>query len=338
MNNLKIIKRLVYLVAFSILGQVSFPQQLPLFSQYLYNKFLINPAHAGSDGYTSYNITTREQWIGYSGAPRTYSLSFQTRLLKKGYKLDQNIFNRTVYRPKTTGRVGFGGYIFSDRNGLVQRTGFQTSYAYNIWIQDYTQISMGLAFTGYYFKINVNEMSFEESIEPLLNDNLRRGIFVPDVDFGIYLLNPRFDFGISALQLLGASDKIGNYVYKNFWMDRHLYLFGSYIFYSGTKGELEPSILLKMSEQIRPQADIGLNYIYDQTFWAGLAYRTGGALISSIRFKFVPSRVKMTSAFIGYAFDFTLNKIQSVTYGTHEMTLALKFGDSVKRFRWLDRF
>ena len=101
MNILKIVTRLVYLIVFSVLGQVSFCQQLPIYSQYLYNKFLINPAHAGSDGYTSYNITIREQWIGYSGAPRTYSLSYQTRILKRGYRLDQNIFNNTVYRSKT---------------------------------------------------------------------------------------------------------------------------------------------------------------------------------------------------------------------------------------------
>lgn len=338
MNILVNLKRLVYLFIFTLLGQSSFAQQLPLYSQYLYNKFLINPAHAGSDGFTSYNITAREQWIGYSGAPRTYSLSFQTRILKKGYRLSQNIFNNTVFRQRTTGRIGMGGYIFSDRNGLVQRTGFQTTYTYNLWIRDYTQLSMGLAFTGYHFKINVDENSFEESAEPLLNDNLRRGIFVPDVDFGVYLLNPRFDIGLSVLQMLGAATKIGNYAYKNYWMDRHFYLFGSYIFYSGVKAEIQPSILIKMSEQIRPQADIGLTYNYDQTVWTGIAYRTGGVLITNIRYRFIPSRVKKTSVYIGYAFDFTLNKIQRVTYGTHEVTMALKFGESAKRFRWLDRY
>lgn len=338
MNILKIIIRLVFIFILLTTGLASFSQQLPLYSQYLYNKFLINPAHAGSDGFTSYNITAREQWIGYSGAPRTYSLSFQTRILKKGYRLNQNIFNNTVYRQRTTGRIGLGGYVFSDRNGLVQRTGFQTSYTYNLWVQDYTQLSLGLAFTGYHFKINVDENSFEESIEPLLNDNLRRGIFVPDVDFGVYLLNPRFDVGFSALQMLGAAAKIGNHAYNNYWMDRHFYLFGSYTFYSGVKAEIQPSILLKMSEQIRPQADIGLTYNYDQTIWTGIAYRTGGVLITNIRYRFIPSRVKMTSVYIGYAFDFTLNKIQRVTYGTHEVTMAVKFGESSKRFRWLDRY
>ena len=46
----------------------------------------------------------------------------------------------------------------------------------------------------------------------------------------------------------------------------------------------------------------------------------------------------MTSMYFGYSFDFTLNKIQRVTYGTHEFTLAFKFGDIDKRFNWLDRF
>ena len=299
---------------------------------------MINPAHAGSDGLTSYNITAREQWVGYSGAPRTFSVSGQTRILKKKYRLKHNMFDQTVYVPKTEGKVGFGGYIFSDRNGLVQRTGFQTSYSYHLWIQDYTQLSMGLAFTGYHYKIDVDETSFKETDEPLLNDNLRRGVFIPDVDFGIYLLNPKYEIGISALQLVGAAAKLGNNAYKNYWMDRHYYMFGSLSIYSGVKTELKPAVLIKMSEQIRPQADIGLTYIYDRKFWAGVSYRTGSSLITNIGMKYVNSRMKITSMFFGYSFDFTLNRIQRVTFGTHELIVAVKFGDSAKRFRWRDRY
>jgi hypothetical protein len=42
--------------------------------------------------------------------------------------------------------------------------------------------------------------------------------------------------------------------------------------------------------------------------------------------------------YFGYAFDFTANKIQSATFGTHELTVAVKFGDSTRKYRWLDRF
>ena len=80
-------KRLVYIVLLITVCMTARGQQLPLYSQYLYNKFLINPAVAGSDGYTSVNLTAREQWVGYKGAPRTFSFSFQTRMLKRGYML-----------------------------------------------------------------------------------------------------------------------------------------------------------------------------------------------------------------------------------------------------------
>lgn len=333
-----VVKRLAFLILLAVLDQVSSGQQLPLYSQYLYNKFLINPAHAGSDGYTSFNLTAREQWVGYSGAPRTYSLSWQTRILKRGYKIRTNIFNRKTFAPKNDGRVGLGAYVFSDRNGLIQRTGFQVSYAYHMWIQSQTQLSLGLAFTGYHFKVNADEQSFENQNEPWLNDNLRKGVFVPDADFGIFVLNPKFDFGFSALQLFGAAIKIGDYAYRNYRMDRHYYLFGSYYLSSGANTELEPSVLLKISEQLRPQADIGFTYIYNQSIWAGLTYRTGGSIIANFRLRYIPDHAKFAAMFFGYAIDFTLNEIQRVTYGTHELTVALKFGDSLRRYRWLDRY
>jgi type IX secretion system PorP/SprF family membrane protein len=310
---------------------MAFGQQLPLYSQYLYNKFLINPAVAGSDGYTSVNLTAREQWVGYNGAPRTFSFSMQTRLLKKSYILKQTRVKKEVFRPKSDGKVGFGGYVFSDKNGLVQRTGFQLSYAYHMWIQNSTQLSMGLALTGYYYKIDEKAINFEDPNEPWLNNNLRRGMFVPDATFGVYLLNAKYSLGFSADQLFQATAKIANNAYKDFKMSRQYYLFGSYDLSSGSNVIIQPSFLLKMSEQLRPQADIGVTYIYNQDFWAGLAFRTSGALIATLG-------VKYEKMFIGYAFDFTLQEIQKVTYGTHEITIALKFGDNSRRYRWLDRY
>jgi type IX secretion system PorP/SprF family membrane protein len=324
------VKKLVFISAFIICSVHLAGQQLPLYSQYLYNKFLINPAVAGSDGYTSFNITAREQWVGYSGAPRTFSLSGQTRVLKSGYKLKSKS-GGNIYRPKTDGKVGFGGYIFNDRNGLIQRTGFQAAYSYHMWVQSNTQLSMGLAVTGYHFKINEQELNFQDPNEPWLNNDLRRGVFVPDVDFGIYILNPKYNVGFSTLQLFGAAAKIGSEAYQNFRMDRHYYLFSSYSFDVGGKTELQPSGLIMMSEQKKPMADIGLTYIYDQRIWAGLTYRTSKAIIANIGFTY-------TNMYIGYAFDFTLQEIQRLTYGTHELTLAIRFGDSARKYRWLDRY
>ncbi len=324
-------KRLVYIVLLITVCMTARGQQLPLYSQYLYNKFLINPAVAGSDGYTSVNLTAREQWVGYKGAPRTFSFSFQTRMLKRGYMLKRTNTGRQIYRPKTDGRVGLGGYVFSDRNGLVQRTGVQASYAYHLWLKSTTQLSMGLAFTAYHYKIDETQLNFEDPNEPWLNNDLRLGIFVPDAIFGVYLINPKYSVGFSADQLFEASAKIGDDAYRNFRLYRHYYLFGSYNFILNTRMDLEPSFIFKMSEQLKPQADIGLTYNYDQSFWAGLAYRTSGAIIANVRIRYM-------NIFIGYAFDFTLHEIQRITYGTHELSLAMKFGDNTRRYRWLDRY
>ena len=200
-----------------------------------------------------------------------------------------------------------------------------------MWLQNSTQLSMGLALTGYYYKINEKEINFEDPNEPWLNNNLRRGMFVPDATFGVYLLNARYSLGFSADQLFEASARIANNAYKDFKMSRQYYLFGSYDFSSGSYSIIQPSFLLKMSEQLKPQVDAGFTYLYKEDFWAGLAYRTSGAIITTLG-------VKYQNIYIGYAFDFTLQQIQRVTWGTHEITFALKFGDNSRRFRWLDRY
>jgi type IX secretion system PorP/SprF family membrane protein len=253
------VKRALFIVIIlSLIVNRAFGQQLPLYSQYLFNKFLINPAVAGSDGYTTVNLTAREQWVGYSGAPRTVSLSMQTRLLKRSYILRQTSIKRQVYRPKSDGKIGLGGYVFNDKNGLIQRTGFQASYAYHMWLKNSTQLSMGLALTGYHYKIDEDQINFEDPNEPWLNSDLRRGMFIPDVTFGAYLLNARYTLGFSADQLFEASARIGDQAYTDFQIDRHYYLFGSYSFSSGSKSEIQPSFLFLMSDQLKPMADIVL--------------------------------------------------------------------------------
>ena len=306
-------------------------QQLPVYSQYIYNKFLINPAVAGSDGYTSVNLTAREQWAGYSGAPQTYSLSVQVRLLKQSYVIRENLFKKKMFKPHTDGRVGIGANIFSDINGLVQRTGISTAYSYHLWLNGQTQLSFGLALTGYFYKIDQRQIEFEDPDEPWLNTDFRKGVFVPDFNFGVYILNRNYTLGVSAQEMMEGFIKVGSQAYKDLKIMRTYYLMGNYDFELDGNSVLEPSLLVKMSGQLMPQADIGLTYIYDRKFWLGGTYRTGGAMIANVG-------VKKDQFFFGYSFDFTLQKIQRSTYGSHEFVIALKFGDTLRRFRWLDRY
>ena len=306
-------------------------QDLPIYSQYLFNKYLINPAVAGSDGYTSINLTTRQQWTGYMGAPQTYSLSMQGRLLKEKYIIRDNIFSKKIFKPHTEGKVGLGGTVYSDINGLVRRTGFSTSYAYHIWLQGGTQLSFGLAFTGYHYKIDQRQIQFEDPDEPWLNTDFRKGIFVPDFNFGAFLLNRKFAIGFSAQELMEGFIKAGSQAYRDLKIQRTYYLFGNYDFEPDNKTLIQPSLLIKMSEQLRPQADIGLTWSYDNRIWLGGTFRTGSAIIANVG-------VRRDRLFFGYSFDFTLQKIQMSTYGSHEFIMAVRFGDTPRKYRWLDRY
>lgn len=306
-------------------------QQLPVYNQYLFNKYLINPAVAGSDGYTSINLTTRQQWAGYQGAPQTYSLSINGRLLKQKYLIRHNVFDRKVFRQRSEGRVGLGGTVFSDINGLVRRTGFSTSYTYHIWLQGATQLSFGLAFTGYHYKIDQRQIQFEDPDEPWLNTDFRKGIFVPDFNFGVYLLNRKYAIGFSAQDLMEGFIRAGSQAYRDLKVERSYYLFGNYDFEPNGKTLIRPSLLIKMTDHLRPQADIGVTYSHDNKLWVGATFRTGSAIIANVG-------VRRDRLFFWYSFDFTLNSIQMSTYGSHEFIVAARFGDTTRKYRWLDRY
>jgi len=318
-------------MALILLAITSNAQQLPLYSQYLFNRYLINPAVAGSDGYTSFNLTAREQWLGYSGAPRTYSFSYQTRLLKRSYIIRSTSVRRKSYKPSRDGKVGIGGYVFNDRNGLIQRTGLQATYAYHTWIYGGTQLSFGLSATAFHFRIDEDKIRFEDPDDPVLYSNLRQGVFIPDANFGVYVLNYRFNLGFSVEQLFQSYIKLGNPSYKNLSLLRHYYLFGAYSFILDARSELQPNFMFRMSEQWKPQFDLGVKYTFMEDFWAGLSYRTGNAVITSVG-------ARWDNMYFGYAFDYSFNEIQNYSYGSHEIVIALKLGSSARRYRWLDRY
>lgn len=308
---------------------LSHAQQQPLFSQYMMNEFLINPATAGYDGYTSFNLTAREQWVGIEQAPRTYALSWQTRLLKRSYMIKTRSPKKRVFIPSRSGRVGLGGTVYSDNYGLINRTGIQFTYAYHIFVQN-TQISFGLTGSAYQFR-------FAGNFLPRDSDNflmgLNRSVFVPDAAFGMFVLNYNYYAGFSVDQLLESYIKIDNTKQlQNLRLRRIYYLTGGYHIITGNPAyELEPSFLLKTSEKMNVQVDFSFKMYYKDDYWAGISFRTDKSII-------LLGGIRANRLYFGYAFDYNLTNITRYTYGSHELMLALKFGDSARRYRWLLRY
>jgi type IX secretion system PorP/SprF family membrane protein len=293
------------------------------------NKFLINPAVAGSEGYTSFNLTAREQWIGFKDSPKTHALSVQTRILKNSFiaKSASVKYNKTP--GSRSGKVGLGGYVFNDRTGLVSRTGFQFTYAYHIFIRK-GQLSFGLTGMAYQFKVDREKLRLYEENDDLIN-NFDNTLIIPDADFGVYYSDPKFYVGISAAQLFQSSLKFGKRGYENYRLKRHYYLMSGYNIDINDDIIIVPHILLKTSETPSMQMDLGASIFFKEDYWGGLAFRTGSAFV-------VMGGVKVDKFYIGYAFDYNLSSIQRHSYGSHEFMIALKLGDNARRYRWLIRY
>jgi len=305
-------------------------QQTPVYSQYMMNGFLLNPAVAGADGFTAVNLTAREQWLGFQHAPSTYAVSGQTRLTRTN-SLSKllSIRKRRGRRRRPSGKVGLGGYIYNDQNGAVRRTGAQLTYAYHLFVNN-SQLSFGASLSMFQFKANVSQQDFkDETYDPLVSDN--NSMFIPDANFGIYYKSFAYYVGFSAVQLAQSSLKFSDQTSSNFKMLRHYYLTGGYNFTFKRDYEIEPSVLLKTTENLAFQADINVKGYYKQDYWFGLSYRTSGAVVAMLGFKYDKYQ-------FGYAFDYSFNQMSRYSFGSHEIMFGVKFGDNRRRYRWLNRF
>jgi len=309
---------------------VTMAQQIPLYNQYMLNPYLINPAVAGGDGYTTFNITARNQWLGFKNAPATQAFTVQSRLLKRSFIIKSSTPRKRILKPSRSGRVGLGGMIFNDVNGQMQRTGISVTYAYHIRIRE-SQLSFGLNGIVYQVKLHEDELTFYNPNEPLLGTGLRRILVVPDANFGVYWLNYKYFAGLSVYQLFESYLKLGNTAWKDYHMMRHYYLYGGYRFYINQEFEIEPSVLVKSSEQLIVQVDANCKLYFNKLFWAGVSYRSTSSLA-------VMLGLKADRYYFGYSFDYGLNSLARHTYGSHEFSISMKLGDSARRYRWLERY
>jgi type IX secretion system PorP/SprF family membrane protein len=290
-------KIIIAVFAFLTLSTATQAQQLPLFSQYLLNGFLLNPAMAGSNHYSPIRATIRQQWVGLTGAPETYALSGHTQL---------------------AGNMGVGGYIFSDKFGPVSRTGLQGSYAYHLNLGNDLKLGLGLSLSAFQYKLDESNLDIIDQSDYVINGAVET-TFVPDANFGAYLYNDKFFVGFAAQQLFQFKIKLENNNDEN-QMVRHYFLTGGYTFAAGEKLDLQPSLLLKGTEKSPFQLDFNLKAIYQKNYWFGLSYRTQDALIALLG-------IKINNYYIGYGFDYTLSKIMDYSSGSHEIMIGINLGE-----------
>jgi type IX secretion system PorP/SprF family membrane protein len=305
-------------------------QQLPVYSQYTFNKFLLNPAAAGSDGYTSISLVAREQWVGFKGTPKTHAVTIDSRLLRNSF-ISKNISVRRKKRLSSrSGRVGWAAHVFNDHTGTLDRTGVEGTYAYHVRIAE-SQLSFGLSGEFYQFKLNKDKViTSDDQYDPLI-DGMKGTIYIPDANFGIFYHSAKIYGGVSAMQIFQSSIHFGDNNGSNYRLKRNYNLMGGYIYPVNEVITLEPSFLLKIPTASKAQLDLNCRIYYKENYWAGLSYRTGNAMIIFLGARF-------DRYFIGYAFDYNFSPLMKHTYGSHEFMAAVKFGDNARRYRWLNTY
>lgn len=309
-------------------------QQEPLIGQYMFNPYLINPGFAGSEGFTNFTLTASNQWAGYSKAPKTYIASFQTSRL--GSVL--NIFNRSRgwssrMRSNRSAATGFGAMIYSDWNGDVSRNGFQATYAYHTPLQRDDRLSLGLSISVFQFRANVtNEDLPNPDNDPLLMPGKRVSQMSPEANFGAYYTNKGFFAGVTVNNLLQSAVRfaVDDEASKPEVL-RHYYLMGGYKMKVNYYVDFEPSTMITLTERGQFNADLNLKGYYRQDYWAGLSYRTAGAVLVLVGAKYQEFK-------FGYAFNFGFGDVSTFSkFGSHEFMVGYSIGDSRSRYRWMRR-
>lgn len=292
-------KNIVLSVLFLMAAFTLRAQQLSLTSQYMMNKFVLNPAIAGNFNYVPVNLNIRKQWAGIDGAPVTQSLSAH------GY---------------VGGNVGLGGFFFNDVTGPTRRTGMSVSFAYHVKLnRDFSRrLSFGLSGLFFQHFVDKDKLTTDQPDDPAITNGFNNE-FCPDASFGVYLSETnKYFLGVSVQNLLEVkkdlfdlSRDVTNPV------ERTYYAHGGYMFNLGDDFVFEPSFLMQFQESTPMQFDFNGRFGYKNRVWLGGSYRLKDAVVMMFA-------LNLGDFSIGYSYDLTTSDIKDYTQGSHEINLTYR--------------
>ena len=295
-------KRVLYIIILAIVtGFTGLQgQQMPQYTQYMFNDFLINPAIAGVDNFYQIRTNHRFQWVGLMDPPVTNSLAF--------------------YGPHTKLPMGYGAYIYNDVTGPTSRTGLTGSYAYNIAITDDIRLSMGLSASIMQYRIDGTQLNPRDVSDPSILQVVSTS-YLPDVGIGAYLYADEFYVGLSLAQLLNNNLKIFDNRNGLNRLKTHFNLVGAYRFQINDVWMFEPSLMIKGTVPKEWAFDLTARVEWNKTFWGALAYRAQESVGVLIGYRYEEQLL------FGYSYDIGISTLRKYNTGTHEIMIGYRFND-----------
>jgi type IX secretion system PorP/SprF family membrane protein len=267
-------------------------QQDAQYTQYMYNTININPAYAGSRGALSIFALHRTQWVGLDGAPITNTVSVNT--------------------PLNNSKLGLGVSIVNDEIGASTANSISTDISYTIPVSESYNLAFGIKGTANLFSIDVNKLNPRDKNDPLIQ-NIDND-FSPNVGAGFYLHSDKAYVGLSIPNLLETTTYNDNEIsiYKE---KISYYLIGGYVFDLSSSIKFKPAFMTKLVEGTPLQVDVSANFMYNEKFTVGLAYRWSAAMTAMVGFQI------SDGLYIGYAYDFETTALSHYNSGSHEIFL-----------------
>ncbi|RDC57196.1 type IX secretion system membrane protein PorP/SprF [Pedobacter chinensis] len=309
------------------LGMISYAQEVPRSTQYIFNNILLNPALAGIDNYTDLKLGYRKQWSGLEGAPSTQYLSLSTAIGEEFIRSNVNSFSGAGNNPMSRSQVnnfsaaephhGIGLVAMTDKAGLIRQTSVNGTYAYHLGLTTEVNLSLGISAGFNSINIDVRRIIADESGDPLFSANNNNRIR-PDVGAGIWLYSPRFFVGASAKQLLGSTTIAeSNQVKTSPYQKTAFYATAGYKIFLDEDIAMIPSTLISYWANSPAAFDANLKFAYQDKFWVGSSFRNNDSFSLLAGFN-IASLVNLS-----YSYDVNTSGLRSVNNGTHEIVLGI---------------
>ena len=273
-------------------------QQDPIYSQYMYNPFAINPAYAGTRNSMSAVILHRSQWVGLDGAPTTQTA--------------------TIHAPLNKHNIAWGLNFGHDEIGPTRNFMAGLTGAYHVKLRE-SKLSFGLRLGVHQGTYNWNELEFKTDNDPLDAGGVAKAT-VPNIDFGLYYYKTKFFIGLSGSHLNGSKLQFNsNDAITNIYLQRHVMLNTGYVFEISPKVVFKPSILLKKVMGASPNLDLNFSFLFYKRFWLGLSFRNQSSVNFLVDIN-VTDYLRM-----GYAYDLLVNQLGQYARGSHEVFIGFDF-------------
>jgi type IX secretion system PorP/SprF family membrane protein len=275
-------------------GFVSYAQQDAQYTQYMYNTINVNPAYAGSRGVTSIFLLHRTQWVGLDGAPTTNAFSINAPL---------------------GSNLGGGLSFVNDKIGPTNENTISADISYTIQTSETYKLSFGVKGTANLFNLDVSKLNPEQAGDPSLQ-NLDNN-FSPNVGAGVYFHSDKLYLGASVPNFFETkrysdNDFVVNKERMNF------YFIGGYVFDVTQSLKFKPAFLTKVVEGAPLQVDVSGNFLINEKFVLGAAWRWSAAVSLMAGFQV------SDGIYIGYGYDLETTRLRRYNSGSHEVFLRFE--------------